>query len=238
MKFPDLLRGRFVCRDNRFQATVKVQPDGWGPKDDWGEHWAHVPNSGRLTELFTPDRPVWIAPAANPNRKTAYDLKLVEYNSVLVSVDARLPNPLFAEALAADFLPDFVYPTVKREVTYGHSRLDFRLSGPDGVCWVETKSVTLVEDDMALFPDAPTERGRKHLQSLIDICQSGERAAVVFVVQRPDASRFAPHREADPAFAAALQDAARAGVEVRAYICQVSLQEIMLGEEIPVDLDA
>jgi sugar fermentation stimulation protein A len=199
-----------------------------------------------LTELFTPDRPVWLAPAANPNRKTAYDLKLVEYKSVLVSVDARLPNPLFAEALAADrsrsgrhaTLPEFAYPTVKREVTYGHSRLDFRLSGPDGVCWVETKSVTLVEDGLALFPDAPTERGRKHLQTLIDIRQSGERAAVVFVVQRPDARRFAPHREADPAFAAALQDAVRAGVEVRAYICQVSLEEITIAKEIQMVLEA
>ena len=237
MKFPDLVPGRFVRRDNRFRATVNINNQ---------DHWAHVPNSGRLTELFTPDRPVWLAPAADPNRKTAYDLKLVEYNSVLVSVDARLPNPLFAEALAEArsrngryaTLPEFAYPAVKREVTYGHSRLDFRLSGPDGVCWVETKSVTLVEDGLALFPDAPTERGRKHLQTLIDIRQSGKRAAVVFVVQRPDVRRFAPHQKADPAFAAALQDAARAGVEVRAYICQVSLEEIAIAKEIQVVLEA
>ena len=227
MQYPELLKGHFISRDNRFSATVEVE----GSKA-----WAHVPNSGRLRELFTPGRPVWVSRASNPERKTAFDLKLVEYNGVLVSVDARLPNPLFAEALAGNRLADFPYPIVDREVTRGHSRLDFLLQGPQGRCWVETKSITLVEDGTAMFPDAPTERGRKHLFTLIDILAEGDRAAVVFVVQRPDARRFRPHPAADPLFAEALKQAATSGVEVKAYTCDVSRFAINLAGEVPVYL--
>ncbi len=230
MKLPPLVPGRFVRRDNRFRATVVV---------DGEPTWAHVPNSGRLEELFTPGRPLWLAPAAGPGRKTAYDLKLVAYGGGLVSVDARLPNPLLEEGLRARHKPlgDLLdWPRVEREVGRGDSRLDFCLSGPGGVQWIETKSVTLVEERVALFPDAPTARGRKHLLELIDAVQSGERAAVLLVVQRPDAGRFAPHDGADPAFGAVLRRAARAGVAVRAYVCRVTRQEIELADEIPVDL--
>lgn len=227
MNFPDLVRGAFVSRDNRFRATVAVQGR---------EQWAHVPNSGRLQELFTPGRTVWLAPAAAAHRKTSYDLKLVEYASVLVSVDARLPNPLFAEALAAGRLPAFSAREARREVPYEHSRLDFCLVHEDGLQWVETKSVTLVDEGVALFPDAPTARGRRHLQTLTAARASGERAAVVFVVQRPDARCFRPHARADPAFAAALRRASATGVDVRAYSCHVSRQEIRLKGEIAVDL--
>ena len=114
MDFPLLVPGRFVQRDNRFRATVTVAGR---------ETWAHVPNSGRLGELFTPGRPIWLSPAANPGRKTAYDLRLVDYGGTLVSVDARLPNDLLAEALNQQRLPDLAYPQVKREVTRGDSRL-------------------------------------------------------------------------------------------------------------------
>lgn len=228
MIYPELIPGRFIKRDNRFRATVSVQGK---------EAWAHVPNSGRLQELFQPGRPVWLAPATGAHRKTSYDLKLVEYASVLVSVDARLPNPLFRETLANKKLPGFHYPTVEQEVIYGQSRLDFRLSGSDqGICWVETKSVTLVENDIAMFPDAPTVRGRRHLQELVGARLAGDQAAVVFVVQRPDARRFQPHADADPQFAIALRQAAAAGVAIRAFTCQVSRREITIADEIPVGL--
>ncbi|MDX1688805.1 MAG: DNA/RNA nuclease SfsA [Candidatus Promineifilaceae bacterium] len=232
MDLPSLRPGRFLSRDNRFRATVVV---------DGRETWAHVPNSGRLTELFVPGRSLWLAPAAAPHRKTDYDLKLVEYpvpgrGDVLVSVDARLPNPLFAEALAADRLPAFPCTSSEREIVLGDSRIDFRLQGPGGACWVETKSVTLVEEETALFPDAPTGRGRRHLEELAAAVEAGERAAVVFVVQRPDARQFAPHPTADPAFAETLRAVAAAGVDVRAYACDVSLAAITLSHEIPVCL--
>ncbi len=227
MKLPRLVRGQFLRRDNRFRATVSVAGE---------ESWAHVANSGRLGELFTPGRSIWLAPANSDHRKTAYDLKLVEFASVLVSVDAHLPNPLLAEALANEKLPDYCFPEITREVTYGGSRLDFRLSRHGEICWVETKSVTLVENGTALFPDAQTSRGRRHLLELINARESGHRAAVIFVVQRPDAVRLVPHREADPEFAATLRLAAEVGVEVRAFACQVSLEEIIIDGEIPVEL--
>jgi len=153
---------------------------------------------------------------------------------VLVSVDARLPNPLFAEAVKERKISGFDYQTVQPEVTRGNSRLDFRLSGPDGVCWVETKSVTLVRDGTALFPDAPTERGRKHLHELMDVVVAGEKATMVFVVQRPDALRFSANRKADPDFADSLYRAATVGVSVRAFTCVVSQAEILISDEIAV----
>ena len=229
MDFQPLICGRFVKRDNRFRATIKI---------DDQLVWAHVANSGRLQELFTPDRLVWLSAASAAHRKTAYDLKLVNYAGVLVSVDARLPNHLFAEALKNKQLSEFDYPDVKQEISFGHSRLDFRLSGPQGHCWVETKSVTLVKNGQALFPDAPTSRGRKHLHSLIETWRGGDQAAVVFIIQRPDAITFAPYLDADPQFAVALGQAAAAGVMIRAYTCRVSLMDISIASEIPVILPA
>lgn len=223
LNFPPLVPGTFVRRDNRFRATVIVNGQS---------NWAHVPNSGRLEELFTPDRSIWLSPAGDPARKTAYDLRLVDFDGTLVSVDARLPNYLLAESFAAGALPDLAYPEIRPEASYGDSRLDFRLSGPQGICWLETKSVTLVTDGLAQFPDAPTDRGRKHLMELIRIKELGHRAVVVFIIQRSDAIQFTPHRQADPLFASALEQAAAAGVEIRAFTCNVSLQSIAIAKEI------
>jgi sugar fermentation stimulation protein A len=167
---------------------------------------------------------------------------LVAHDGVLVSVDARLPNSLFAEALASGRLEPFreyARPErghVHREVRYGESRLDFRLTGLESVCWVEVKSVTLVENRTALFPDAPTARGTRHIQELSRAVKDGEKAAIVFVAQRPDAQRFAPNDDADPAFGAALRAAADAGVGVYAWTCAVSPHTIALDSQLPVDL--
>jgi len=228
MKHPQpLIPARFLRRDNRFRATVMV---------DGREAWAHVPNSGRLDDLFVPDRPVFLHPVDNPARKTPYDLKLVQMPEALVSIDARLPNPIFAEAVAAGRLPEFACDGIRPEVRYGDSRLDFRLTGPEGVCWVETKSVTLVTDGVAYFPDVPTARGSRHLRELLAIVGDGERAAVVFIVQREDAVSFAPAAAVDPLFAETLRQVAEAGVEVRAYVCRVDMTEIVLDHPIPVQL--
>jgi sugar fermentation stimulation protein A len=220
--------GCFVRRDNRFRVTVEVD----------GEHVAaHLPNSGRLTELLAPGRPCWLTEFDTPQRKTRFDLTLIVYADTLVSVDARLPNALFAEALAASRLKPFRrYDGVEREVRFGESRLDFRLSGLEGVCWVEVKSVTLVEGGVARFPDAPTTRGVRHLGELVTAVSKGDRAAVVFVIQRADARRFVPHDQAGAAFGVALREAAGAGVGVYAWGCEVSQQKIAVCEPVPVDL--
>lgn len=215
-------------RVNRFRVTVRVE----GEEVD-----AHLPNSGRLTELLTRDRPCWLRPASSPRRKTDFDLKLVDFAHVLVSVDARLPNPLLAEALEERRLAPFRACTdFDREVVLMESRIDFRLWMPTGVLWVETKSVTLVEDGVALFPDAPTARGSRHVHGLSNAVRGGDGAAVVFVVQRPDARSFAPYDAADPAFGEALRSAAEAGVDVYAWNCRVSKEAIAIARQIPVDL--
>lgn len=234
MNLPALHRAAFLRRVNRFRAEVLIE----------GTHAAaHVPNSGRLTDLFRPYVPVYVHPATQPGRKTPYDLLLVQpIDQVLVSIDARLPPKLFAEALPGGMFDGWLgLPgrqwAVRPEPAYSGGRLDLHLSSAQSTAWwIETKSVTLVERGMALFPDAPTARGRRHLANLCHLVQQGQRAAVVFIVQRPDAEAFAPHPEADPQFPAALQEAAACGVEVRAYTCRVSLSRIEIAHEIPVFL--
>ena len=227
---PFLKEARFVARPNRFVALMDR---------DGQETMVHVANSGRLGELLHPDNRMLLAPAAaGAARKTAFDLALVEFGGVLVSVDSRIPNSLLRESIEAGSLARFTgYDHLAGEVTVGDSRLDIVLSGEEGRCYIEAKSVTLVEGGVALFPDAPTERGRKHLGTLSRAAKEGDRAAVVFVIQRPDASSFAPNEEADPQFSRALREAAEAGVEVYAYRCNVDRRRIELSTSIPVRLD-
>ncbi len=228
MRFPNLIEGRLIQRENRFRAAVEVSGQMAS---------AHVANSGRLRELLTPGRRVWLADGASSRpgspRKTAYDLVLVECEGALVSIDARVPNRLFAEALAPTWWVGGEARLVP-EARRGASRLDFRLARGDRSAWVEVKSVTLARDRVALFPDAPTARGRRHLEALAQAAAQGDEAAVVFIVQRGDAESFSPNAEADPAFAQRLAEVAAQGVAVRAFRCAVSLWEITLAHEIPI----
>ena len=224
----DLVEGRFITRLNRFAALVEV---------DGREELVHVANSGRMRELFVPGFRVLLKPRSGEHRKTRFDLALVDLGHALSSADARLPNNLVAEAIELGCLNEFAgYSRVNREVRFGESRLDLMLEGPVGRCYVETKSVTLVVDGVGLFPDAPTERGAKHMRSLDQAVAQGHRAAVVFVVQRPDAVAFAPHETADPNFGLALRHSLSCGVEVFAYNCRVSEQSITLHTPLPVRL--
>lgn len=227
MRFPPLVEGRFIKRLNRFAALVDVERR---------EYLAHVPNSGRMGELLVPGFRVLLVPAPEgANRKTSFDLALVDTGDALSSADARLPNKLVAEALTRKRLPQFdEYPVVRAEQAFGESRLDFLLEGPTGKCYVETKSVTLVENGVGLFPDAPTIRGVKHLRSLMAAREAGHQAAVVFVIQRADAEAFTPHDDADPLLGATLREARNAGVSVWAYRCRVSERSIELADPVPV----
>lgn len=219
------LQAQFLRRDNRFRATIVLDGEAVA---------AHVPNSGRLGELLIPGQPVWLAPQGRQGRRTSYDLVLVGCDGALVSIDARLPNRLFAEACLSGRLPEFSgYTRLTPEVRRGDSRLDFLLENDTRRCWVEAKSCTLVENGIALFPDAPTLRGQRHLYELARAATAGDRAAVIFIVQRPDALAFAPHPSADPEFGKWLRAAVQAGVEVRAYRCQVSEEHISL--DIPLE---
>ena len=225
---PNLVEGRFQVRLNRFAATVTV---------DGREELVHVANSGRMHELLVPGQRVLFKPMAGQHRKTRFDLALVDLGTTIASADARLPNALVAEALEGGQLPQFRdYPQIRREVTFGESRLDLMLGGPSGCWYVETKSVTLVVDGVGLFPDAPTSRGVKHMKSLAKAVEAGHRAAVVFVIQRDDAQAFATHDRADPEFAAAFRESLASRVEAFAYRCQVNEQSITLSDRLPIKL--
>ena len=199
----------------------------------------HLPNSGRMGELLVPGAPgrarLW---AAQPGRRTEGELLLVRYGGRWVSVDARMPNRLFEACLAARALPAWARAVGwQREVRWGHGRIDFRVDmpAPEPPWLVEAKSCNLVEDGVALFPDAPTQRGARHLRDLAAAVAAGEhRAAVVWFVQRDDAQRLEPHRRADPEFARALAEAVAAGVEAHAYRCLVTEDEIRVLDAIPV----
>jgi len=225
-----LVEGRFAHRDNRFRVTVEVDGRPVG---------AHLPNSGRLGELLLPGRRVLLIERAAPGRKTGYDLSLVEMEGRWVSVDARLPNDLVAEALRAGRLTPLIgYAHLRREVSYGHSRFDFRLDDPQRPpCLVEVKSITLVLGGLGRFPDAVTARGRRHLEELAQAHKEGYRAAVVFCVQRDDARGMRPHDEADPEFGRVLRRVASQGVEVYAYGCHIEPGRIDIEQRLPVHLD-
>ena len=224
-----LVEGRFVARDNRFRVTVEVGGQ---------QVWAHLPNSGRLGELLVPGRRVSLVEKAAAGRKTAYDLSMVEHDGRWISMDARLPNELVEESLLAGRLEPLAgYPVLRREVTHGRSRFDFALEAPGRLpCLVEVKSITLVVDGLGCFPDAVTQRGRRHVNELAEAANSGYRAAVIFVVQRDDAMGVRPHDESDPDFGLALRAAADRGVEVYAYGCQVEPGRVEMTGRLPVHL--
>ncbi len=218
----------FQERLNRFATLVAV--------DDHLE-LAHLPNSGRLRELLWPGNRVWLKPMPSPHRRTGYDLVLAATDDGLASMDARLPSALFAEAFRQGRLAPFGdYGRIKAEVAFGGSRLDFRLDGVGDSCLVEVKSITLVKNGVGLFPDAPTERGRRHLEALMAAHELAMRAAVVFVVQRADARAVSPHDETDPAFGETLRRAVSRGVEAYAYGCQVDLTGITMAGPLPIIL--
>ncbi len=219
--------GRFVKRSNRFAALVEV--DGQLVK-------AHVPNSGRMKELLYPGNRVVLEEQSKEGRKTPYDLIIAQYGDLLVSIDSRLPNYLVSEAINQGLLTDLVdYQVERREVVYGDSRLDIKLTGKrEGFC--EVKSVTLVKNGVAMFPDAPTSRGVRHLRELIRAYREGYDTFVIFLIQRDDAVIFTPNRETDPEFANTLKEAVESGVQAKAYICKVDSDSVRISGQIPVEL--
>lgn len=230
MKFREiLLEGKILKRVNRFSVLVQIE----GRTES-----AHLANSGRLAELMVPGYPALLAYAESPNRKTRYDLRLIRTEAgIWVSADARMPNQLFHEAFLSRMLKPFIkMQSIQPEVRYGKNRLDFQLTSKTESCFVEVKSVTLVNDRKGLFPDAPTERGRKHLDALLQIKGEGYRSAVVFVVQRQDADAVSPNDTADAEFGKTLRNAFNHGIEIYAYRCSVNPSEIRIQSEIPVQL--
>jgi len=229
-QFPATLESAtFIKRPNRFLAHL--QKDGEEIK-------AHVPDPGRLKELLIPGIDVMVKYNPGPKRKTDWTLTLVKKNSVWVCINTIIPNQFVYQLLLDKKLPKFSeYDIVKPEVTHGKSRFDFRMENGESVYWLEVKSVSLVHRNIGLFPDAPTTRGERHLRHLIDIANNGEKAGVLFMVQRSDAKLFAPNWITDPDFSQALVDANAAGVEITVYTTDVTPERISLGKRIEYDLE-
>lgn len=226
MQYNAVERGVFLARPNRFIAHVDL---------NGRTEVCHVKNTGRCRELLVPGAAVYLERAANPARKTKYDLIAVEKGSLLINMDAQAPNRAFAEwAAAGRFLPGLT--AVRPEFTWEDSRFDFLLEDGLGKYFVEVKGVTLEEGGEVRFPDAPTERGVKHLRGLARAVGQGYRAAVFFVVQMKGAACFRPNDETHPAFGAALREAAKVGVGVYAYDCAVTPDSMVIDAPVPVRL--
>lgn len=217
----------FKKRLNRFLGVVEI--DGKDVK-------CFIPNPGRMRELLRTGSIVYLIEKNVSNRKTCYDLILVEYESYLVSVDSRVPNIVFNEAVESSMIPEFEdYVVTKKEPMFLNSRLDFLLNASSkNPVLMEVKSCTLVQNGVALFPDAPTKRGVRHVNDLIQAIPE-QRAAIFFLIQREDARLFKPNKITDPSFANALENAKKIGLEVYAYNCLVTLYEILLNERLPVN---
>lgn len=214
----------FLERPNRFIARVETAR---------GVETAHVKNTGRCRELLVPGAPVFLAAAENANRKTAWDLVAVQKGDMLVNMDSQAANLAAGEALPRLF-PGI--SALRPETVYGDSRLDFYARGSGWDLYVEVKGCTLEEDGTALFPDAPTERGIKHLQELERCVREGHRAALLIVIQMKGPLCFRPNRRTHPAFADALIRAHERGVQALAYDCLVTPDSLTLDQPVPVML--
>lgn len=228
MKYRKTRPARFLHRPNRFVAEVELE----GQRET-----VHVKNTGRCRELLVPGATVYLTPGENPARKTAYDLIAVEKGPLLINMDAQAPNRVFEEwAAAGNFLPGLTL--LRPETTWGCSRFDFYWeAGPERRGFVEVKGVTLETDGVAAFPDAPTERGVRHLEELSAARREGYECAVCFVIQMKGPTRFQPNDATHPAFGAALRSAAAAGVEVMAYDCRVAPDGLWLDAPVPITLN-
>ena len=223
MKYSNIVEGKFISRPNRFIAKVDIAG---------AEHTVHVKNTGRCKELLVPGCTVFLEKADNPNRKTLYDLIAVIKGDRVINMDSQAPNTVFWQWVKKQ-LPN---ATVKREITYKDSRFDCYIETETDKIFVEVKGVTLEENGYVRFPDAPTERGIKHINGLIDAVNNGYKAAVFFVIQMEDVISFSPNYDTQPRFGQALKNAEAAGVKILAYSCKVTPDSLEIDKPVPVIL--
>ena len=226
MHYSNIEKAIFLRRPNRFLAYVNLQGQ---------EVICHVKNTGRCKELLQPGVTVYITKADNPLRKTLYDLIAVEKGNLLINMDAQAPNKAAQEWLEAGNLKK--YTLVKAETTYGNSRFDFYLESAKEKAFLEVKGVTLENNGIVSFPDAPTERGIKHIHELIACQKDGYKTYLLFVIQMSPVKYFRPNWDTHPAFGEALRAAKAAGVTLLAYDCMVAPSTMALGKKVRIKLD-
>ena len=232
MKFgQELTEARLIKRYKRFLADVEMA--------DGSLVTVHVANPGAMTGLAEPGSRVWLSRSSNPSRKLPWSWELIWADGGLVGVNTMHPNAIAEEAIAAGRIPELSgYRTIRREVKYGlNSRIDLLLESPDRpICYVEIKNVHLRQGQDACFPDSVTERGAKHLRELSERVKQGDRAVMLFLVQRADCVRFRPAGWIDPVYEAALRLAKAEGVETLCYACALSLDGIEVDRPLPVEV--
>ncbi|MBE6563952.1 MAG: DNA/RNA nuclease SfsA [Ruminococcaceae bacterium] len=230
MRYASVIKGRFLARPNRFLARVDI---------DGKEETVHVKNTGRCGELLLPGSVVWLSDSGNAARKTRYDLiaveKQTERGSLLVNIDSQAPNEAAAEWLLSSGLFS-QKASARREVQKGSSRFDLAVDDGGSISYIEVKGVTLERDGVALFPDAPTERGVKHVKELIECVKEGFGAYLLFVVQMKGVHTFSPNDETHKAFADVLREAKASGVMILAYDCLVTPDSMALDAPVPLSL--
>lgn len=225
MQYSRMVSGKFLSRPNRFIAHIEI---------DGEEEICHVKNTGRCRELLRPGATVWCLDAASPARKTRYDLICVEKEERLINMDSQAPNKAAGEWLAAGGLG--AIENLRAETKMGNSRFDFSFTRDGKSCFLEVKGVTLEADGVCAFPDAPTLRGTKHLRELTALAKEGYGAYVLFVIQMADVAYLHPNDATDPAFGAALREAAAAGVQLLAMDCAVTPETMVLNSPVPIVL--
>ena len=225
MHYPNMVTGIFHARPNRFIAHIEI---------DGQMETVHVKNTGRCRELLPVGAQVWCQRSDNPNRKTKFDLITVRKGHRLINMDSQAPNTAAGEWLRAGGLGPI--ENLKAETFHGDSRYDFSFIKDGRQCFLEVKGVTLETDGICAFPDAPTDRGAKHLRGLAEAARAGYGAYVLFVIQMSDVKYLHPNDATDPAFGAALREAAAAGVQVLAVDCAITEDSMVIGNPVPVVL--
>lgn len=225
----NIVNAEFVKRPNRFVAHVKLNKE---------EIVVHVPNTGRCREILTPGTTVVLREGTNTDRKTKYDLIAGYKEKMLINIDSQVPNAVVEEALKNRKIEGLKeYNDIRREKTFGNSRFDFRLCNDKGEeYYLEVKGVTFEKGGICMFPDAPTERGKKHLLELIHVKAIGKGAGVLFLIQLEGAQSFSPYEDMDKEFADALRLAYNSGVDVFAYDCKVGENYIELNKRVDIIL--
>ena len=225
MRYRNMTPGVFHARPNRFIAHVEI---------DGVMETVHVKNTGRCRELLPAGARVWCQKSDNPGRKTKFDLITVQKGDRLINMDSQAPNAAAGEWLRAGGLGEIT--DLKAESVHGDSRFDFSFTKDGKTCFLEVKGVTLETDGVCAFPDAPTQRGARHLKELAKAAKEGFGAYVLFVIQMRDVAYLHPNDATDPAFGAALREAAAAGVEILAMDCQVTADTMVIGDPVEVKL--
>ena len=225
MTYSNMIPGTFLSRPNRFIAHVEINGQ---------TEVVHVKNTGRCRELLPPVARVWCQKSDNPSRKTKYDLITVQKGSRLINMDSQAPNTAAREWLLSGGLGPV--ENVRAETFHGDSRYDFSFTRNGKPCFLEVKGVTLETDGVCAFPDAPTQRGAKHLRGLTEAAREGYGAYVLFVIQMADVEYLHPNDDTDPDFGAALREAAANGVTVLAMDCAVTTDSMTIRKAVPVKL--